>query len=308
MKKFKFYALLMPLTLGLASLASCSSDDNNEVRESGDVTSFDQVKFLQNNIIEIDSLGNIVQRVSGVRMNPADTTELTVGTDDINAAKEMFESWLSPDTKTELISPSTVDMKADLKDGDGNVKETVYFKTVSDNGDNIAEMYFEKGGVLKHFSKVKFVVPNSLNLNSRSPYAVGDREQHDTYDEGMKNWVCVREAKNGVAGLLVYISERSKAWGTAYIGNFASPSLAKAVSEAMRSNNSWDTFVEFFKDAGQDRLRSGDYYWIDDWKYYVFGGGVFAIRLSDGDIDWFEIVWKNPSMHFIQVRTFGIVD
>lgn len=308
MKRLKYYALLMPLALGLASLAACSSDDDNEVRESGNVTSFDQVKFLQNNIIEIDSLGNIAQRVSGVRLNNADTTELTVGAADINAAKEMFESWLSPDTKTEAISPSTTDMKADLKDGDGNVKETVCFKAVTGDGDDIAEMTFDKGGVLKHFSKVKFVHPSVLNQNTSSPYAIGAKETHDTYEEGEQNWVCVREAKDGVAGLLVYISQKSGSWGTAYIGNFASPSLARAASEAMRTNNNWDSFVAFFKDAGQDRLNKGDYYWINDWHYYVFGGGVFAIRLSDGDVDWFEIVWKNPDMHFIQVRTFGIVD
>ena len=316
MKRLKYYALLMPLALGLASLAACSNDndgiqnsnDSTRIDSVGDVTSFDQVKFLQNNIIEIDSLGNIAQRVSGVRLNNADTTELTVGAADINAAKEMFESWLSPDTKTEAISPSTTDMKADLKDADGNVKVTVCFKAVTGDGDDIAEMTFDKGGVLKHFSKVKFVDSSVLNQNTSTPYAVGAEEQHDTYEEGMQNWVCVREAKDGVAGLLVYISQKSGYWGTAYIGNFASPSLARAASEAMRTNNNWDSFVAYFKDAGQDRLNKGDYYWINDWHYYVFGGGVFAIRLSDGDVDWFEIVWKNPDMHFIQVRTFGIVD
>ncbi len=312
MKRFKFYALLMPLTLGLASLTACSSDNddnnNNGRQESGKVTSFDQVKFLQNNIIEIDSLGNMVQRVSGARLNEADSTELTVGAADVNAAAEMFKSWLSPDTKTELISPSTVDMKADLKDADGKVKETVYFKTVTDKGNDIAEMTFEKGGVLKHFSKVKFVVRNTFSLNNHSPFKVGEYEQHDTYSEGMQNWVCVREAKDGVAGLMMYISQKAGWWGFNYIGNFATPSLAKAASDALRFNNNWDKFEEYFKAAGQERLLKSEYYWIDDWKYYVAGGAVYAINLSNGDIDWFEIFWKNPKKHFIQIRTFGVVD
>ncbi len=315
MKSFKFYALLMPLTIGLVSLASCSSDDENQgtvtppgadsIPESGDVTSFDQVKFLQNNIVEIDSVGNMVQRVNGAPLDTADTTVLSIKVADVNAAKEMFKSWLSPDTETEPISPSTVDVKAALKDGNGAVKETVYFKSVND-GNDVAEMTFDGNGVFKHFTKVKFTTMWPLN-SGRSPYHVGDREQHDTYEEGMKNWVCVREAKEGVAGLMVYVSTRVHRWGFAYIGNFASPSLAKAASEAMRSNNNWDTFVAFFKDAGMN-LESGAYYWIDDWKYFVVGGGVYAIRLSDGDIDWFDILY-HPSndKHFLQVRTFGLI-
>ncbi len=301
----------MPLAFGLASLTACSSDDDDkepDVQESGDVTSFDQVNYLQNNIIEIDSLGNMVQRVCGIPVNKADTTVLSIKVADINAAKEMFESWLSPDTKTELISPSTVDMKADLKDGDGNVKETVYFKSVN-SGKEVAEMTFAGSGVFKHFSKVKFVTAWTLPFaEGRSPYAVGDFEQHDTYQEGMQNWVCIREAKDGVSGMLMYISSRSDHWNQFHMNHFASVSLAKAASEVLRSNNNWDSFVEYFKEAGQDRLNKGDYYWIDEWHYYVFGKGIYAIRLSDGDIDWFEVVWKDPKKHFIQIRTFGYVN
>lgn len=311
MKKLKFYALLMPLTLGLASLAACSSDDynnNGEIQESGDVTLFDQVQYLQNNIIEIDSLGNIVQRISGVKMNDADSTELTVGVKDINAAKEMFESWLSPDTKTKAISPSTVDMEADLADANGKVKETVYFKAATGNSNEIAEMTFKNGGVLKHFSKVRFIGPNLHSLNSYSPYTVGDFEQHDTYDEGMQNWVCIRDAKDGVSGLLMYISSRIASRGMSDVDYFATPSLARAASELMRNNNNWDTYVELFKESGHDYLNAGEYYWIGDWKNYFFSKSIYAIRLSDGDIDWFEIVWKNPKKRYIQIRAFGLAN
>ncbi len=322
MKVFKFYALMMPLALGLASLTACSNDnDGNQNNGQGsktdsinadsvrDVTSFDQVRFLQNNIIEVDSLGNMVQRVSGVRLDKADSTVLSVGVENIAEATEMFKSWLSPDTKTETISPSTVDLKADLADGDGKVKETVYFKAATGDGDDIAEMTFKNRGVLKHFSKVKFVLPKALGFNSYTPYHVGDWEQHDTYEEGLQNWVCVKEAKNGVAGLLVYISKESARWSLLCIKNFASPSLAIAASEAMRANsNDWDTYVEYFKNAGQDRLNKSDYYWINDWRYFFFWTGVNAINLSNGDIDWFDICYKRSHHHYIQVRTFGLVN
>ncbi len=303
MKRFKFYALLMPLAMGLASLSSCGGDEEtgNDQQERGDVTSFNQVKYLQNNIIEIDSLGNMVQRVVGAKLNPADTTELTVGVKDVNEAKEMFESWLSPDTKLTSISPSTVDVQADLADGEGNVKETVYFKSAS--GDNIAEVTFKNGGVFKHFTKINFT--NMWPLTDHSQYNIGDVVVCDTYDEGRGNWVCVRNAKLGVSGLLVYISYASGRWAWQNLKNFASPSLAKSVADMMKGNN-FDTYKEYFLDAGLP-LQKDDYYWIDDWGYYVFYFKIYAIRLSDGDIDWFGVLpFNEPFKHYLQVKTFGM--
>lgn len=308
MKSFKFYTLLMVLAMGMASLVSCSSDDDESSAnhsESGNVTAFDQVKYLQDNIIETDSVGNIVQRVCGSKQNAADSTELTIGVTDINAASAMFKSWLSPDTKTELISPSTVDMKADLADADGVVKETVYFKAADGTDKTIAEVTFKNGGVLKHFTKIKFT--RALPFKSYSQYAVGDCVKLGTFEEGEKNWVCVREASDGVSGLLVYLSSQCRLWGTAYCSNFASLSLARAASESIRSNNNWNSFVEFFKSAGMN-LESGDYYWIDETKFYVLWAAIYGIRLSDGDVDWFDVTFKKPIKHNIQVKTFGLVE
>lgn len=319
MKRLMFYALMMQLALGMASFASCSNDnyqnndqdskpDSTKIDSVREVTAYDQVKYLQNNIIEVDSLDNMVQRVSGVRLNNADSTELTVGVDNIDEATKIFKSWLSPDTKTETISPSTVDLKADLADEDGKVKETVYFKAVAGNGDEIAEMTFKNGGVLKHFTKVKFAHPESLGLNSHSPYEVGEREEYDTYGEGKQKWVCVKEAKNGIAGLMVYISKSCQRWNQFDAEPFATISMAKAVSEAIRADNKWDTFVKYFKEAGQDRLNAGEYYWTSNWYFYGVGKGMYAVRLSDGDPKGFETFWVRPKKHFIQVRTFGLVN
>lgn len=310
MGKTKFYALMMSLTVGLTSIYSCSSDDDDdndkEVQESGSVTTYDQVEYLQNHIVEIDSLGIMVQRVNGMPLNSADTTEVSIGVEDFDAAAEMFKSWLSPDTKVELSSPSTVNMQASLKDEAGDVKETVYFKAVESEGPNVAEVTFASEGVFKHFSKVVFVKSSAWPENaSFSPYYVGDLEKYDTYRDGQQYWVCVREAKKGVSGLLVYISDGEWVLGQKYIKNFASPSIAKDVSSILKSN--WNTYVKYFNEAGRT-LDKNSFYWINDWKYFVFGGGIYAIRLSDGKIDWFDIVYHNPYKHFLQVRTFGLVE
>ncbi len=309
MKRLKF--LLLPLAMGLVALTSCSSDDYGNKQseaESGDVTSFDQVKFLQNNIVEIDSLGNMVQRVNGIPLNNADTTVLSIKVADVAAAKKMFESWLSPDTKTELISPSTVDVKAALKDEDGNIKETVYFKTVTD-GNDIAEMTFAGSGVFKHFSKVKFVTAwPGLFTEGRSPYTVGQTELFEAHGKKTpQKWVCIKEAKDGVAGMMMYISDYKTAMGTNYISDLATPSLAKAASDVLRTD--WDKYVEYFKNADRT-LESGEYYWINDWAYRVVLAGIYGIRLSDGDIDWFNSWWVThlPRKPLVQVRTFGLVN
>lgn len=282
---------MMSLTLGMASLASCSSDNyhnEQEGPESADVTSFDQVKYLQSNIVEIDSVGKMVQRVNGIPESNADTTVLAIKVADINAASDMFKSWLSPDTKTELISPSTTDMKAALKDEKGNVKETVYFKSVN-SGNEVAEMTFAGSGVFKHFSKVKFVTAWALPFaEGRSPYTIGQTETFQTYSDGMQKWLCVREAKDGVSGLLVYISNAKVLMGTKYIHNFPTPSLAKTTSDVLRSD--WNKYVKYFDGLGRT-LESGEYYWINDWAFYGVVAGVYGIRLSDGDIDWFNFMW-----------------
>lgn len=323
MKKFKIYALLATLAIGMASFSACSSNNNDDIPgtngegyegnhgpDSLRVSSFDQVRFLQDNIVEVDSTGKFVQRVNGMVLNEADTTVLTVRVDSVGAALRKFMSWLSPDTKVVMTTPSAINAHADLTDGDGNIQETVYFKEVGE-GNTIAEMSFKKGGVLKHFSKVLFVKKLPMLTDARSPYTVGQTEEYETFTDSKQKWLCVREAKDGTAGLLVYLSkDQDTNWGLSNIGNFASPSLAKAASEAMRAD--WDKFVGYFN-ALDRTLGRDDYYWIDDYRWYAVVFGFCAIRLYDGNIDWFDAIWwwkKENTKHcyFIQVRTFGLVN
>lgn len=310
MKRINFYTAMMLMAFGVLSFSSCSSDDDEQepTSESGDVVSFNQVKFLQDNIVETDSLGNMVQRVYGTPLNSSDTTVLYVGVESIDEASTLFKNWLSSDTEVKASTPSATDMQASLKDENGDVKETVYFKAVEEDDEKIAEVTFASKDVFKHFSKVIFIKkeawPKTL-IGGFSPYYVGDMEWHDTYDDGLQKWVCIRIAKEGQAGLLMYISSHHGYYGVLAASNFATPSLAREASNEIKSN--WNTYVKLFSEAGRS-LESGSYYWINDWKYMVASGAIYAIRLSDGDIDWFDIVWRQPDKHFIQIRTFGLVE
>jgi hypothetical protein len=310
MKDLKFYVLMMSMFVCMASVSSCSDDDDKKSgsAESGDVTSFNQVRFFEDNIVELDSLGNLVQRVNGAMLNSGDTTELAVGVADFAAADSTFRSWLSPDTQVSPLSGSSTDLQASLKDSTGAVKNIVYFKKIDEPGQTLAEITFaneDDAFNSKFCSKIVFQKSKAWPLNEKySPYDEGAIETTGTAHEGDQKWVCIRPAAQGVSGLMVYISQQRDTYGILRAKNFASPSLAKTAADIIKAN--WDSFAEMFK-AADRTIEKGTYYWINDWKYFVFGGGIYAVRLSDSDIDWFDIVYRKPDKPYIQVRTFGLV-
>lgn len=300
MKTIKFYATTTAIALCAATITSCSPDEDitpDDTQYHGEVTVYDQVKYLQNNIVEVDSLGNFEQRVNGAPLNPVDTTELYIGVANLSDAAEMFQGWLSPDTEVNLSAPSTIDMEAGLKDENGQQQETVYFKVV-DEAPTLAEVTFAKGTVMKHVSKIIFIKDSAWPENDESPWLIGDTQSYKTFEDGVRNWVCIRESKNGVSGLFLYISNSTGYYGQYYIKNFASVSTAKEVSKILRKD--WDMYVAFFDEVGAGELNKGDYYWINDWHF----PGIYAIRLSDGDIDWFDIIFHSPYKRYIQTKTF----
>ncbi len=306
MKDIKFYAGLMLMAV-VALFASCSSDDdgNKSGTKTGPVTCYDQVSYLQGNIVDVDTLGNVKNRVNGAMLNPTDTTELSVGVKDVNEAAALFKSWLSPDTKVETISPSAVNMEADLTDGTGAVKETVYFKATNDP-DVVAEMTFKNNNVMKHVTKMKFVLSSAWPENGGiTPYVVGEHAIYNTnLNEGYREYVCVREAKEGQAGLMVYISQETTDAPLIDLWKFASAGNASTVSSIIRAD--WDTFAEYFADAGMsDRFKKGESYWYDHYVYMVLEMALYSIDLSTGSSDWtLKAPWIQK--HALLVECFGL--
>ena len=298
MKTIKSYAAVMVVALCATTLTSCSPNEDitpEDTQYHGEVTVYDQVKFLQDNIVEVDSLGNFIQRVNGAPLNSADTTELYIGVANLSDAAEMFQGWLSPDTEVNLSAPSTIDMEAGLKDENGQLQETVYLKVV-DEAPTLAEITFAKGTVMKHVSKIIFIKESAWPENDESKWLIGDFQYDNTYDDGKRNWVCIRESKKGVSGLFLFISLKKNDWGIFRTGKFASPSLAKEASQILR--NDWNLYVALFDEAGAGKLVQGEYYWINDWSIF----SVYSIRLSDGNIkDWAS----GYTFHkYIQIKTF----
>lgn len=280
MKKINFYVAVI-LVFCTMTITSCSSDDMipEMSQEQGDVTTFDQVKFLQNSIVRVDSLGGFVERIHGVPLSSIDTTEVYIGVADLAEAAEMFQNWLSPDTEIYQSVPSAVDMEVGLKDENGQLQETVYFKSIDENP-TLAEVTFVKGSVIKYVSKVIFIKESAWPNNDESPYCIGD---------AVSIGYCIREAGNGVSGLELGIYPERKAANCDYY--YAEPSLAKVASSILRKD--WNMFEMIFGNS----LSKDEYYWIEE----THPLGNYAIRLYDGDIDWFAFYRdKQP----IRIKTF----
>lgn len=294
MKTIKSYAAVMVVALCATILTSCSPDEDitpDDTQYHGEVTVYNQVEYLQNNIVEVDSLGNFEQRVNGAPLNPADTTELYIGVANLSDAAEMFQSWLSPDTEVNLSAPSTIDMEAGLKDENGQQQETVYFKVV-DEAPTLAEVTFAKGTVMKHVSKIIFIKESAWPENDESKYLIGDKTSGP--------YVCIREAKNGICGLLMYISKTR--YNSPNYDN-ASLSLAKEASKILRKD--WDMYVEFFKDDYIGELEKNTYYWTEKSKYVGYTVRWYAIDLSNEKDEWFDGIWgKVRSFPALKIETF----
>lgn len=302
MKTIKFYATMMAVALCAATLTSCSPNEDvtpEDTQYHGEVTVYNQVKYFQNNIVEVDSLGYFEQRVNGAPLNPVDTTELYIGVANLSDAAEMFQSWLSPDTEVKLLAPSTVDMEAGLKDENGQLQETVYFKVV-DEAPTLAEVTFAKGTVMKHVSKIIFIKDSAWPENDESKYLIGDiLYDYPWASSGVRtNMVCIRESKKGVSGLFLYIENHTIGMSRMWEGRFASESLAKEASNILMKD--WDMFVAFFDEAGEGKLEKDQFYWYDKW----FLTGHYAIRLSDNHIEWWDIFFKSPAFYPIAIKTF----
>ncbi len=257
----------------------------------------------------------MVERINGVKLNAADSTELYIGAENVEAASEIAKSWLSPDAVVNTVAPSLVNWKSELKDENNNVKATLLFSAIENSDDKIAEVTFDSN-VMKHFSRIIFIKADAWPENaSTSPHEVGEIAQFDTeegYEHGsvrsmgMANWVCIRKATMGQGGMFLYISsEPYQNQLPSAPARIASQSTAKTASEILRGN--WDSYVNLFKEKCDRELVAGDFYYIGNFTWWGAFLKSYVIKLSTGEIDWKETMWKTQKFREIQVKTFGLV-
>ena len=130
----KSIAWLLGLSLMATSSLTACSDDNDNSDNSGKsgsdstaVTTYDDLAYFQNAIIEIDSAGEFVGRSYGEVLYDNKPEHLFIGVDNIAAAEHFFRLWIAPDVEISA-SPVANGLICELTDEQGKAQGTIYLR------------------------------------------------------------------------------------------------------------------------------------------------------------------------------------
>lgn len=190
------------------NFAACSDDDDNDGGTTDpDAVVFDQMETLQNSIVRLDEAGNFMYRLLGEPLDPADTTRLSVGVEDLAEAKTLFKGLFSPETKMSENGDVITCSPADAK---GNTVGTVTFTPASGSRDGELASVSFGSCPLKAVSSLHFLQKDAWPDNDGgSPYKTGEKVRRQTLRDGEQEWICLREAGVGVQGILYYLGTNS---------------------------------------------------------------------------------------------------
>lgn len=313
------FALMAVCLMAAPVFTACSDDDDDDDRpsreecpEEVEVYRFDQQNFLQQSIVKIDEEGNWVCRKYGKPLDEADSTCLSVQAATMEEAKTSFKSLFSTDASfTENGDKITVA----LKDENDKSQGTVVFEPVTAAEDGaFAHVTFNTTPEMLYVSEIRYTTEWEDNDLEFSPHSVGDKVsiKIDTpYEQGNRDFVCIREATPGRSGVLIYISNKrycgdvhgnGKGGSRNYI--YADKSDAKLVSEIMRSN--WNYYNTVLKNGGQPYDRDFSV-WYEDTDWYLVVEYRHWIRLKTGDTGKNDVKWGSKEREFLLVKHFNTV-
>ncbi len=297
----------MLATISLTAFAWCACEKNpspEDAPERIEITSYDDLRYFQDYFVEEDTLGQFVSHSMGEPLYENDPTNLYIGVDDVEEAREIWLQTLAPDVKEQVYSPSPMDATATLTDRDGKKQGTVSFTVGS--GATVAEITTD-APALRHFKKVTFIPRSAWPVNSGSSlYDVGDVVKFNIdnihWVDGPRNFVCIQEASCGQNAIFVALTKEDHGLGDdadhdnntsmmIYYQYVPGASKFKKISAIIRSN--WDFFKAAFKEAGGHEL-DGAFYWVDEWELgWGFTGYQHCMRLTDDYEYGEEVNWHN---------------
>ena len=273
----KYSSIILLMTLAAASFQSCKKEEKPTTIE---ITTFDALKYFQDCIIRVDSLGNFMYRAYGELLNANDTAHLFIGVDSLAQAERFFRQWIAPDVE---ISEDYGNLICPLTDEDGKPQGTVYFRPTSSNG-HIAEVSASDDTHLLYFRKITFMHNSVWPLNSpESRWHKFDIvhnldisiKDHLKDEDKSLNWVCVRESGNGVPPVFCTVTNDAyynlDNYGEGLenddhysirVSKFC-PALGTASSIGNMLQPDWDLFCAVFTEAtGNNNL--GNALWVDE--------------------------------------------
>lgn len=297
----KYAPVILLMALAVASFQSCKKDQDPP--KTIETTTYDALKYFQNSIIHVDSLGIFQYRALGMPLNADDTAHLFIGVDSLPQAEAFFRQWIAPDVE---ITEDHGNLNCPLTDKDGNAQGTVYFRPTSGNG-LIAEVTASDDTRLLYFRRItfmhndnwplvapeskwhKFDIVHNLNLPARI-------KDHLRNEDKSLNWVCVRESGNGVPPIFCTVTNMTyNSWyydgecedfdHEAIRNTWFCPAMNGAQSIGHMLQPDWDLFRAVFQEAtGGDHL--GEALWINDthtdWLF----------------IEYFEVFFYKSNNHY----------
>ena len=301
MKRYKLFAALLFAALISVSFAACSdsNDDNSGGGEKTDPeedeVTYNDLSYFQNAIIEVDSLGNFLERTCGEVLNVNEPHHLYVGVESFDEAKQKFLLWLAPDV---TITPAGNNLSAQLTDEEGHAQGTVYFTAASASG-QVAEVTASAETQLLYFDKVTFLLNSAWPVNAAEKvYRVGDVIIHTPTsmrlflpeDKTMK-FICIRESGNGVMPMFITITNGSYDVDSDYAtGDFNRirtssycPGEAKAANIAKILDSNWTYWKETIRSQGIP-IENNTPYWIDKTKGALMFTFYCAIEFPKGTL------------------------
>lgn len=320
---------LMTLT-GVAGFTACSdSDGDNNNGPSGgsdskEEVAFDDLSFFQDCIVRVDSLGQFMSRNYGEPLYENDTTNVYVGVETLEEARQMFDTWMAPDVKVTEQTPSTTNVTVKLTDPEGKPQGEVYFKEGTD-GVTIAEV--TTTAPVRHFRKVSFI-PNSAwphnvqegrftkgviyQMSVRTHYKNG--HLGGTIESAYENMkmVCIRAQGNGVPPMLLAV-------GSKKISNDNRTIFSKEYTDLISESDAekarlilqedWSMFVDVFREAGHGPLLENEWYWINE----ITDVGIFRYTKSvnlthkgeSGNFEWWDGAWGPENLYPLYCKTTG---
>lgn len=283
MKRLLKYLSVIVFTIVTVSLIqSCKKEDPTQPEQPStiEITDFDDLRYFQDCIIRVDSLGNFQYRALGAPLDAADTARLFIGVESLDEAEQFFRYWIAPDV---TISEDNGNLTCPLTDKDGNAQGTVYFRPTSGSG-SIAEVTASDNTRLLYFRQITFihnddwpvVAPESrwhkfdIVHNLNLPASINDHLQDE--DKSL-NWVCVRESGNGVPPVFCTVTNgiygNLDKYGDEDIDFYRirttwfCPGMSGAQNIGNMLQPDWDLFRAVFQEAtGNDNL--GNALWVNE--------------------------------------------
>lgn len=301
--KYLLYAMMAAATV---SLPACSGDDDPIIDdENPEQEVVDQVAALKQSLLTEENGQEVLLR--GVALDAADPTVVSISVDDSDDAYRRFSMLFSDDTETNAEGVTFV-----LTDTLSQNAGTARFVKSSDANGLVAYAEFDVPAI-PQLSRINYILHSAWpdNAKVKGFHKLGVRYEYKGWSSGPTvdssfdkdewfRYVCVREYDGGEPALLIAISPNMHYinWRKSgkYSARIPGKKRALGISDLLRSD--WDTYARFFNKDG-DVLNKGEYYWIDSGSEYLVATYRDAIRLSDGDIDDWDVHYKEPEKRVI---------